>query len=273
MGLSWYTWLEQGRAIGVSAAFLDSLARVLRLDAAERRHLYLLAHERPPAEPGRTWCQVPAPVLRLMHELPHAAYVINLRWDVLAFNDAADRLFGFAAHAPARRNLLWLLFTSPLLRERFAGWETQAPAMLPGFRIDFGRAQQAPDMQELVDELEKVSPEFRAAWRRHEVRDGCQGMRTLVVDGEAAAFDHTSLTIDADRHLRLAVYARQPVGTFSPPPPDPRRAPRSRPRASPTRSRAACPRAGCATSRPASSTRRPRAPWPRRTRTATRPRA
>ncbi len=34
VGLTWYTWLEQGRDIGVSASFLDNLARVLKLDAA-----------------------------------------------------------------------------------------------------------------------------------------------------------------------------------------------------------------------------------------------
>lgn len=49
VGLTWYTWLEQGRDIGVSSNFLESLARALKLDAAERRHLFLLAHARPPA--------------------------------------------------------------------------------------------------------------------------------------------------------------------------------------------------------------------------------
>ena len=86
VGLTWYTWLEQGRDIGVSATFLDNLARVLKLDAAERRHLFLLAHERPPAEPGKTWCVLPPMVRRLMHDLPHPAFVLNLRWDVLGFN-------------------------------------------------------------------------------------------------------------------------------------------------------------------------------------------
>lgn len=62
VGLTWYTWLEQGSDIGVSAGFLDNLARVLKLDAAQRRHLYLLAHERPPQnreKPGVCslhWC-------------------------------------------------------------------------------------------------------------------------------------------------------------------------------------------------------------------------
>lgn len=211
VGLSWYTWLEQGREIGVSAAFLDNLARVLRLDAAERRHLFLLAHERPPAEPGKTWCTLPPLVRRLMHDLaPHAAYVLNLRWDVLGFNAPADHLFGFAAHPPERRNLLWLLFTDPLLLQRFVGWEQQAPEMLSSFRRDFARAPQDADIHALVRELEQVSPEFKRGWRTHAVHAPCNGARTLRVDGQSLDFEHTSLTIDEDRHLRLVVYARSP---------------------------------------------------------------
>tara|TARA_R110002051_G_scaffold16719_2_gene49904 strand:- start:2884 stop:3678 length:795 start_codon:yes stop_codon:yes gene_type:complete len=210
VGVTWYTWLEQGRDIGVSADFLDRLSRVLRLDAAERRHLFLLAHERLPAELGKTWCVVPSLVVRLMHDLaPHSAYVLNLRWDVLAFNDPADKLFGFANHELARRNLLWLLFTDPLLRERFEGWEAQAPRMLSSFRRDYARATQEADIQELVAELQKVSPEFQQWWRRHDVHAPCDGTRLLRVSGCPVAYEHTSLTVDADRHLRMVVYAQK----------------------------------------------------------------
>lgn len=209
VGLTWYTWLEQGRNIGVSAAFLDNLARVLKLDAAERRHLFLLAHERPPAEPGKTWCVLPPLVRRLMHDLPHAAFVLNLRWDVLGFNAPADALFGFDRHAPERRNLLWLLFTDPLLRERLAAWEDDAPLMLSGFRRDYARATQEADIRELVNELERVSPDFKAWWRMHDAHAPCTGVRRLKIDGVATPFAHTSLTVDEDRHLRLVVYVRQ----------------------------------------------------------------
>ncbi|PRB82668.1 helix-turn-helix transcriptional regulator [Pseudomonas sp. MYb185] len=209
VGLTWYTWLEQGRDIGVSATFLDNLARVFKLDAAERRHLFLLAHERPPVEPGKTWCVLPPLVRRLMHDLPHPAYVLNLRWDVLGFNARADELFGFDAHPPERRNMLWLLFTDPLLHKRFDCWEEQAPQMLSGFRRDFTRATQEADIHELVDELERVSPEFKTWWHQHEVHAPCSGVRQLTIDGRTEAFEHTSLTIDEDRHLRLVVYARQ----------------------------------------------------------------
>jgi transcriptional regulator with XRE-family HTH domain len=210
VGVTWYTWLEQGRDIGVSATFLDNLARVLKLDASERRHLFLLAHERPPAEPGKTWCVVQPLVLRLMHDLaPHLAYVLNLRWDVLAFNAPADRLFAFGSHPPGRRNLLWLLFTDAAMRERLNDWEEQAPLMLSSFRRDFARASRQADIHELVDELERVSPEFKTWWRQHDVHAPCNGVRRLRIDGQAEPFDYTSLTVDADRHLRLVVYARQ----------------------------------------------------------------
>lgn len=209
VGLSWYTWLEQGRQIGVSADFLDNLARVLKLDAAERRHLFLLAQERPPAEPGKTFCSVPSLVGRLLDDLsPHAAHVLNLRWDVLAYNDTAGRLFGFGDYPPERRNLLWLLFTDPALRDTLVAWEHEAPAMLASFRRDFAGARGDTDARALISELDAVSPEFKVWWRRQDVHAPCTGTRILRVDGTPTAFEHTSLTLDGDRHLRLVIYAR-----------------------------------------------------------------
>ncbi len=63
-------------------------------------------------EPGKTWCQVPPLVKRLMDDLTtRPSYVLNLRWDVLAWNDAAARVFGFDRQPAEYRNLLWMLFT------------------------------------------------------------------------------------------------------------------------------------------------------------------
>lgn len=208
VGLSWYTWLEQGRDIGVSAGFLDNLARVLKLDAAERRHLFLLAQERPPAEPGKTWCTVPSLVGRLMDDLsPHAAYVLNLRWDVLAYNRAADDLFGFTHQASPRRNLLWMLFCDQNLRDVLVDWQSQAQTMLASFRGDFAGARDDADMRALVAELETISPEFKALWQNPDVHMPCTGTRAIRVEGHPVTFEHTSLTIDGGRHLRLVVHA------------------------------------------------------------------
>jgi len=48
VGISWYTWFEQGRDIQVSAHFLENLSRALRLDRSEREFLFALAQHRPP---------------------------------------------------------------------------------------------------------------------------------------------------------------------------------------------------------------------------------
>lgn len=208
VGITWYTWLEQGRAIGVSSDFLDNLSRVLKLDAAERRHLFLLAHERPPAEPGKTFCSVPSLAGRLVDDLaPHAAYIINLRWDVLTYNQPANRAFGFGRHAD-RCNLLWLLFTDPALRDTIVDWPQQAPAMLASFRRDFAAAREDADMRDLIAELEAVSPEFKLWWWDQDVHAPCTGTRILCLEGHPVPFEHTSLTLDGGQHLRLVVYAR-----------------------------------------------------------------
>ncbi|MGQ7818608.1 helix-turn-helix transcriptional regulator [Metapseudomonas furukawaii] len=209
VGLSWYTWLEQGRDISVSATFLDNLARALKLDSTERRHLFLLAHQRLPAEPGRTWCVVPPLIHRLIEDLPlRPAYVLNLRWDVLAWNTAADRVFCFSAMPADRRNFLWKLFTSPAMRELFDPWDDQALQILSSFRRDYVRATQDPEIAALVKELTKVSPDFRDWWQQQEIHGPCQGRRSLCIEpiGQLV-FEHTTLTIDEDRHLRLVYYA------------------------------------------------------------------
>ncbi|OAZ91421.1 helix-turn-helix transcriptional regulator [Halomonas sp. G11] len=209
VGLTWYTWLEQGRDISVSATFLDNLSKTLKLDAAERRHLFLLAHQRLPSELAKTWCSVPPLVQTLIDDLPtRPAYILNLRWDVLAWNTAADKLFNFSAHSPERRNMLWLLFTDPAMRQRLSPWEAQVSQMLSSFRRDFARATQDPAMDELVEELTKVSPEFKPLWKNQEVNAPCQGVRHLYIEALGdVALEHTTLTVDEERHLRLVYYA------------------------------------------------------------------
>src|SRR2546422_3182510 len=43
VGVTWYTWLEQGRSINVSAQVLSAISRALRLSDDERDHLFTLA--------------------------------------------------------------------------------------------------------------------------------------------------------------------------------------------------------------------------------------
>src|ERR1022692_4752039 len=60
VGVTWYTWLEQGRPIRASASVLEAVARTLRLDTVERQHLFRLA-EMPDTAVPEAGGQLPRP--------------------------------------------------------------------------------------------------------------------------------------------------------------------------------------------------------------------
>lgn len=212
VGLTWYTWLEQGREINASVAFLEDLARVLKLDAAERYHLFLLAHQRPPVVAGHQWCQVTPLVRRLLDDLTlRPAYVMNLSWDIIAWNRAADRLFTISGRQPEQRNMLWMLFADPELNQRLIGWQEQAPQILASFRRDYARAPQDATMLQRIQALSNVSPQFRQLWQQHDIHGRCQGQRTfLIAEAGEVTFEHASFIVDEENHLRLVMYSAQP---------------------------------------------------------------
>src|ERR1700692_4396789 len=57
VGVSWYTWLEQGRDIHPSPEVLDALARALLLQDAERATLFALARVELPLPDGSASAQ------------------------------------------------------------------------------------------------------------------------------------------------------------------------------------------------------------------------
>jgi PAS domain-containing protein len=179
VGLSWYTWLEQGRDIKPSAHVLDALARTLRLDAGERAHLFHLARVELPLPAGDYPREAP-PELRAVVDalVPNPAYLIGPRTDVLAWNAAAVRVLGEPQAAPdGRPNLLWWLFTDD--EPRGEQWRATARSTLARFRAEHARRIGDPDFAALIEALEATSPNFRAWWPRHEVLTEQLGTKTI----------------------------------------------------------------------------------------------
>jgi transcriptional regulator with XRE-family HTH domain len=181
VGTTWYTWLEQGRAITVSVQVLDSLARALRLDAAERMHLFILARGEVPVPPTPATDGVEPAVQQILDALgAYPAYVANARWDAVAWNEAACRVFAdFAALRPPDRNLLRFIFTHPLARELYADWAGAAQRILALFRASTGRYVGEAWFAELVADLSRASPEFAAWWPRNDVHGTPQGAKEI----------------------------------------------------------------------------------------------
>ncbi len=173
VGLTWYTWLEQGRNIPASPQVVGALARALRLSADEHRHLRDLAGLPPsvPADsPGDDG--VPVRLQRLVDAVtPNAAAIYDVHFDYVVWNEPYRRI----RHDPAglvvdRRNLLWMMFTDAENRSRMTTWDRAARVLLSQFRAAAGRHPGDPRFAELVAALTEASPQFRDWWAEYPVR-------------------------------------------------------------------------------------------------------
>jgi transcriptional regulator with XRE-family HTH domain len=173
ISVSWYTRLEQGRDVQLSAKAVARLAEALQLTAAEREYLLTLAREDPlgpQASPTETVSVTLRDVLDAQGDNP--AYLIDARLNLLAWNQAAIGVFGLAedlAAAPAEeRNLLWLIFTDDA-RIRLVDWERHAKLLLAQFRDASRHLINDPWLGWFVERLGQRSPEFAAWWSRYDV--------------------------------------------------------------------------------------------------------
>jgi transcriptional regulator with XRE-family HTH domain len=172
VGVTWYTWLEQGREINASTQVLDAVAGTLRLDRAEREHLYRLAE----ATPLRTECMrvtVPDTIREIVYSLePLPASLINSRFDVLLSNNASEELFWEWHTMPCiHKNTLWCCVTEPSAPSKFLEYDKQVRYMVARLRSAYGRHVGDPDWEEDIRRLACMSREFADLWARHDVAD------------------------------------------------------------------------------------------------------
>ncbi|GAB3811484.1 helix-turn-helix transcriptional regulator [Micromonospora zhanjiangensis] len=170
VGVTWYTWLEQGRPINASISVLDAIARSLRLAPDERRHLLALTGtaDAPTDAPA---IQVDPVRQRILDALdPYPAQIVSPRCDLLAANRSARALLGdWRELPPHRRNVLWLLFTEPAWRRTLVDWRSEAAHSLAMFRAARAEHVGEPAWSALVRELTDVSADFRRMWNDHAV--------------------------------------------------------------------------------------------------------
>lgn len=170
VGVTWYTWLEQGRDINVSAQVLEAVSSTLRLDRQERNHLYTLAGIQ--LGPARGECAaLPESVRKMLDAVsPYPAMVLNARYDVLAFNDAYCEVVLDMREIPVEeRNMLWLTFASKEWRCSFVDSESMKMHMVAGYRAGLADHLGEPDWQDLTQRLLAGSPLFAELWERYEV--------------------------------------------------------------------------------------------------------
>jgi transcriptional regulator with XRE-family HTH domain len=207
---TWYTWLEQGRGGAPSADVLDRIARALMLTDVEREHLFLLGLGRPPEVRYRKNDAVTPRLQRVLDALdPSPAVIRTAIWDVVAWNRAATvMLMDYGSLPPEQRNILRFIFLDPRARAAQYDWESVARFALGAFRVDAARAGAAAEVEPLVDELCRLSPEFKTMWRDNDVRgphgEAVKHIRHAVVG--PLAFEYSAFAVDGRTDLTMVVY-------------------------------------------------------------------
>jgi len=229
---SYYTRLEQGLSLNASAEVLDAIARALRLDETECRHLHDLAGVVRKGGRSRPRRPVPERVTEATRQLIEAlgetpAIVLGRRSDVLAWNRTGHALF--AGHLdpdspeqPARRpNTARLVFLDAHTRDLYEDWPRKARDAVGKLRLAVGEYPDDPALAALIGELAMHSPEFSSLWSEHRVRawdiakhrmrhplvgyldvlqqaipvPGEQGQRIVVVTAPAGSSSQTALAL------------------------------------------------------------------------------
>src|ERR1700691_1663923 len=207
---TWYTWLEQGRGGAPSAHVLDRIARALMLTDVEREHLFLLGLGHAPEVRYRKDEGVTPRLQRVLDALELSpALIRTATWDVVAWNRAATvMLTDYGSLPPKKRNVLRLIFLDPRVRAAQYDWESVARFVVGAFRVDAARAGAAAEVEPLVEELCRLSPEFRTMWRDNDVRGGhgeaVKRIRHPVLG--PLSFEYSAFAVDGRPDLSMVVY-------------------------------------------------------------------
>ncbi len=178
----YYTRIEQGRAdINPSRAVYEGLARALQLGSDEQEHLFALANQLLPPTPQHQVLAVSDELLSLLEILePNPSCIMDSHWDVLAWNRGFSTVFGDLSLLPNNdRNITWLMFTNPLLRELVVDWEGHAQRVLAQFRASFGHRPGDARFTELIDKLIAKSKEFSDWWPLRDVKGRKEGRKEI----------------------------------------------------------------------------------------------
>jgi transcriptional regulator with XRE-family HTH domain len=206
---TWYTWLEQGRGGAPSADVLDRIASALMLTAVEREHLFLLGLGRPPEVRYRASEGITPRLQRVLDALdPSPALIRTAIWDVVAWNRASTvMLADYGSMPPKERNILRFIFLDPRVRAAQSDWEGVARFVVGAFRVDSARGGAASEVEPLVAELCRLSPEFKEMWSNNDVQGHMESVKHIrhPILGPLA-FEYSVFAVDGRPDLNMVVY-------------------------------------------------------------------
>jgi transcriptional regulator with XRE-family HTH domain len=183
VSIEYYAQLERGTARGVSDDVLAAVATALRLDEAERTHLFDLVRTASRSRVGRrrpTPARVRPSVQRMLDTIGAPALVRNGRLDLLAANQLGRAFYAPIFDSPAGPpNIARFVFLDPNGVDFFIDWDDGFNDVVGVLRAEAGRNQYDKDLSDLIGELSTRSNEFRVRWASHNVKLNRTGAKRL----------------------------------------------------------------------------------------------
>jgi transcriptional regulator with XRE-family HTH domain len=205
----YYTQLERGDLDGASDGVLNAVARALRLDDAERLHLFDLARPDATSRLASSGGAIRPSVRRTLDAFTGGlALVRNRRWDYLAANTLGRAVYAdiFDGRTGPPNHVRYV-FLDDRARDFFDDWPAVAHDTARILRSETGRDPHVPGTSELIEELSQASAEFRAIWSQHDVRLPAAGLHRFhhpLVGDLDLVFEAAALRADPGLTLLLA---------------------------------------------------------------------
>jgi transcriptional regulator with XRE-family HTH domain len=216
ISVEYYTRLERGATTGASEEVLDSVARALQLDEAERAHLFDLQRAAGTTPTGRrrpAQERVRPAILAILDSMVGVpAYLRNGRLDILAANQLGRALYApVLADPTGTPNMARFIFLDTSAPDFFPHWDSAANDAVAILRAAAGHDPYDRRLSDLIGELSTRSDEFRVRWAAHNVkfhRTGTKDLHHPVVGDLHLAFE--ALELPDDSGQRILVYTAEP---------------------------------------------------------------
>ena len=207
---TWYTWIEQGREVSISPHTLARIAKALRLGHAERHYLFTLARV---ADPQQTPQQdgVNQLLLHSVNAVTVPCYLLDITWNVLAWNAEAQTLFAGWLGQENQPNLLHFMFFHPLAKTLVEDWPDRARRVVAEFRAETSHHQSSETMRAFVRQMTHHSEDFNHWWQQHDVMARAGGERSFHhADRGLVCYRQLTLNPAENSALKLVMLMPQP---------------------------------------------------------------
>lgn len=213
IGVSWYTWIEQGKPIKISRRVLENICTVLNLSRKEVEYVFSLADLAPPKVHSFT-DGVRLSYKNMMSSLLFSpAFIIDRFFNIIYWNKCFDFIFpDINLLCEKERNLLFISFTSERYKAYCSDWEKTAREILSQFRLSYSKFVDEPLFVNKIERLKKESTFFCECWAENYVSSE-KDLIKIIAHPELGelVFEQTSYVLDTEDHAFLKMYIETPV--------------------------------------------------------------